>query len=376
MTTAGTVDVDVDVDVDVAVVGAGITGLICAQRLQRAGYRVVVLEKSRGLGGRLATRRVEGVAIDHGARFLQPQTPALQALVDDLSDRGVLQPWQPQGFQVQASGDWTPAPPDGPYWVAPEGLSAVGKALGEGLTIHRQQRVSAISLGGDRTWTVTAIAPSGSTPLTHRANGLVLAIPAPQALDLLTPLAEADGEHPLRGPVAALAAVQYDPCITVMAEYEPPAVAPGGPLGLDAPWMVWGQPQSDWLWLGLDSSKRSAPTGRVVLQSSAAFAAQWIDAPEVQPAGAALLAQAATQFVPWLGQPQRWQVHRWRYALVRRPIAPGAPLVSPHPAPLVLGGDWCGTQQVDSALAAGRAAATAMARTLDGRSLPTFAPWL
>jgi renalase len=44
-------------------VGAGLAGLICAQKLQRAGYQVAVLEKSRGLGGRLATRRVDGVAI-------------------------------------------------------------------------------------------------------------------------------------------------------------------------------------------------------------------------------------------------------------------------------------------------------------------------
>lgn len=43
---------------DVAVIGAGMAGLICAQQLQRAGYSVVMLEKSRGVGGRMATRRV------------------------------------------------------------------------------------------------------------------------------------------------------------------------------------------------------------------------------------------------------------------------------------------------------------------------------
>src|SRR6478672_4303562 len=44
---------------DVAVIGAGISGISCAQQLRQVGYRVVVVEKSRGLGGRMATRRVQ-----------------------------------------------------------------------------------------------------------------------------------------------------------------------------------------------------------------------------------------------------------------------------------------------------------------------------
>lgn len=35
---------------DVAVIGAGMAGLVCAQQLKQAGYSVLVVEKSRGLG--------------------------------------------------------------------------------------------------------------------------------------------------------------------------------------------------------------------------------------------------------------------------------------------------------------------------------------
>ena len=48
---------------DIAVIGAGIAGLVCAQQLSQAGYSVVVVEKSRGLGGRLATRRLHGILV-------------------------------------------------------------------------------------------------------------------------------------------------------------------------------------------------------------------------------------------------------------------------------------------------------------------------
>ena len=37
-------------DYDMAVIGAGMAGLTCAKQLQKAGDRVVILEKSRGVG--------------------------------------------------------------------------------------------------------------------------------------------------------------------------------------------------------------------------------------------------------------------------------------------------------------------------------------
>src|SRR4028118_2371524 len=58
---------------DVAVIGAGMAGLSCAQRLRQAGYSVAVVEKSRGAGGRVATRRVQGPRAAHGGCYLAPQ---------------------------------------------------------------------------------------------------------------------------------------------------------------------------------------------------------------------------------------------------------------------------------------------------------------
>ena len=51
----------------IAIIGAGLAGLSAARALTAAGHTPVVFEKSRGLGGRLATRRTEFGPIDHGA---------------------------------------------------------------------------------------------------------------------------------------------------------------------------------------------------------------------------------------------------------------------------------------------------------------------
>ena len=61
----------------VAVIGAGLTGLTCASRLMRAGMDVRVFDKGRGLGGRLASRRLEnGLRFDHGATYVETDDPA------------------------------------------------------------------------------------------------------------------------------------------------------------------------------------------------------------------------------------------------------------------------------------------------------------
>mgnify|MGYP001382774367 CR=1 FL=1 len=53
----------------IAIVGAGMAGVACARTLVQAGHRVTLFEKSRGAGGRMATRRSEFGGFDHGAQF-------------------------------------------------------------------------------------------------------------------------------------------------------------------------------------------------------------------------------------------------------------------------------------------------------------------
>ncbi len=76
----------------VVVVGAGLSGLVAARRLAD-DHEVVVLDKGRSVGGRLATRRIGDAVLDHGAQFFTVRGEALRAHTDDWLARGVARVW-------------------------------------------------------------------------------------------------------------------------------------------------------------------------------------------------------------------------------------------------------------------------------------------
>ena len=125
---------------DIAVIGAGITGLVCAQQLSQAGYSVLVVEKSRGLEGRLATRRLHGTWADYGACYLKPKGELLGRFVEILrclttsrfSTRGcanasthhILEVWTEEVYELTADAFLSEPKNRSPRYVAPEGMSA------------------------------------------------------------------------------------------------------------------------------------------------------------------------------------------------------------------------------------------------------------
>src|SRR6188768_1236410 len=66
----------------VVIVGAGLAGLACAQRLTRAGIDVTVLEASAAVGGRVRTDVIDGYRCDRGFQLINPAYPALNEVVD------------------------------------------------------------------------------------------------------------------------------------------------------------------------------------------------------------------------------------------------------------------------------------------------------
>lgn len=343
---------------DVVVVGAGIAGLTCAQRLQGAGYQVLVLEKSRGLGGRLATRRVGDQPIDHGCRFLAANTPQMARLLARLQAEGWVRPWQPAVYTLHGA-ELRERNPDQSGYVAPQGMTAVPKRLAADLTVWRQTRVLGLTPGEH--WRVQLGADTAQAELLQ-ARAVVLAIPAPQALEILQPL-----EKILDAEVfAPLRQVRFHASIAVMAGF---AALPATPFTAQPEgWIVYGQADPIFQWAGLDSAKRVAPQQAVVVvQSCDRFAQPYLDTADLTKAGQILLAQTANKIGADIAQPQWLQVHRWRYATVHRP-APQRTLATALPLPLACCGDWCGGSDGGAALQSGWETAETVHRWLKGDS--------
>ena len=170
----------------VAVIGAGMAGLTCGRMLQAAGYEVTWFEKSRGVGGRLATRRLaSGGWVDHGVRYWADQGGGLQTLTQELLTQGILHEWPAKGFFW--AGGLQPKP--GMVYCGDRGVNAIAKHLAHGCDIRRQHRVNALAKTASG-WQLIADSPDG--PIKFQADAVVLAIPAPQVLPLLQPLGAAE----------------------------------------------------------------------------------------------------------------------------------------------------------------------------------------
>ncbi|BBD69668.1 FAD dependent oxidoreductase [Nostoc commune NIES-4072] len=330
---------------DIAVIGAGIAGLVCAQQLSQAGYSVLVVEKSRGLGGRLATRRLHGTCADHGACYLKPKGELFKRFVEILRSRHILEVWTEEVYELTAGTPLSEPKNRSPRYVAPEGMSAIAKSLAPGLEILLNQRVIAITPTVENSWRLTL--ESSNEELAAKA--LVVAIPAPQAVMLLEPLGE-----------SVLDAVFLDNLRSV--EFYPSISAIAGYSSTSQPLPQWKAltfvDDPDLAWIGLDSSKRpNSQQPHFVVQSSADFAQRHLESQDLQPVGQLMLQRAAKSLsLPWLNTPEWMQVHRWRYAFPSRPwheafLSAGTPL------PLICCGDWCGGNLAEGAMLSGLAAA-------------------
>lgn len=336
---------------DLAVIGAGISGLVCAQRLRQAGYSVVVVEKSRGVGGRVATRRLQGTCADHGACYLQPKGELFSKFVDLLQSRQILKVWTDVVDEFWVSKGISQSTNRSPRYTAPAGMSAIAKFLTPGLDIILNQRVININLTPENTWLLTLETNEQLT-----AKAIVVAIPAPQAEDLLAPLGKS-----LLGAefLASLHSAKFNPCISVMAGYSPDL----------QPLPNWKaltfHDHADLAWIGFDSSKRiQAEQPHFVVQSSASLAQQHLETQDLQSVGNYILQKAAENLaIPWLKNPQWMQVHRWRYAFPRTPLDVTC-LSAKTPLHLVSCGDWCGGNLVEGAMVSGLAAAVEIDKQL------------
>lgn len=165
---------------DACVVGAGLSGLACARALKASGLRVCVLEKSRGPGGRCATRTVaEGAVLPLGASQCHVSTAELLAFETYRAHSGLALERLAESHPDRQTFGWTNASNLGIGVAIREGLGV----FAEGLQLRTQCRVVGLAPQSAGPWRLEL---AGSAPLEARA--VVLALPQPQAAALLAPV--------------------------------------------------------------------------------------------------------------------------------------------------------------------------------------------
>lgn len=139
-----------------AVIGAGMAGIGAARSLADAGFRVVVFDKSRGLGGRCATKRWEGHSVDHGAQFFTMRDVDFSQAVRGACGADLLEMQAPI---VDEAGREMPS--EGRFFHA-QGNSRLARALAEGLDVRTGVTIEAVEdrrVGGEEFDLILSTAP-------------------------------------------------------------------------------------------------------------------------------------------------------------------------------------------------------------------------
>lgn len=294
----------------IAIIGAGMAGVAAACTLREAGHRVVVFEKSRGWGGRCATKRWEGQIVDHGAQYFSVRNPDFRAALDAAVGPKLGTITAPIFTET---GDVLP--PDGRFFHS-EGNSRLARDLGAGLEVRTEARIGAVD---------------GLRIEGEEFDAVVSTAPMPQTLALC------GRDEP---------DVYYAACLSAVFLYE-------GPLdGLAAARYALSDRSGDPLaWSACENHKAGRITPdriAIVAQASEEFSTMYLD-------------EEAAAWEPLLRDmvEERWEIasnrlrasfaHRWRFARVE-PIAEDPSL----PDGWFFAGDALTGPRVESAWTAGR----------------------
>lgn len=313
---------------DAIVIGAGWAGLTAATRLGQAGLRVLVLEKSRGPGGRSATRRVEAAAFDHGAQYFTARSGAFGRQLQQWRDAGLVAPWRPRLATLGGRGEHKD--PDAvSRFVAVPGMNAVCRHLAEGLECRYGAKVTGLQF--DRGWTVTLA--DGER---LQAGRLLLTAPPRQSAALL------GASDPLH---RTLATVEFAPCLAAMLSFDDDFDP-----GFDAAFV---NLDSALGWIACNSSKPGRTGRDWVLHATPEWSSEHLEMP-LEDVAAPLLEAFAELLDRPPPRPAQALGHRWRYALALAPREEG--LLSDPERALAVAGDWLSGSRIEGAWMSGRKA--------------------
>jgi renalase len=316
----------------IAIIGAGMAGAKCAAECAAHGYDVQLFEKSRGLGGRLATRRVDGVGqFDHGAQYFTARDARFAQQVQDWQTQGIVAEWigpiaSLDHGRVEITANSVQR------YVGIPAMNAPVKALIGQLPVLGNTRIVQLQRQNDG-WQLLDDQQQSHGPY----SAVVLAIPALQAQELLQTCQHAFAQQ--------VSHVRMLPCWALM-------------LSLQQSWdvgfvgaFVQNSPLS---WIANNRSKpgRTGEHECWVVHASGKWSQTHLEeSPEqIIPQLQQALVEAVGDSLPPVLQAT---AHRWRYSIPDVPLTETA--LWDAQQRIGVCGDWCGGPRVEGAWLSGLA---------------------
>ncbi len=299
----------------IGIVGAGVAGLACARGLARQGHEVVLLDKGRGPGGRMSTRRMQtalGEAqFDHGTQYFTIRDQIFRVQVETWVAEGVVAPWPAAGSDA---------------YVGVPAMNSPVRRMAEDFAVRWSTLVTKVESAGP-VWRM--FVESGEI---FEADMAIIATPAEQTAALLATAAPE---------VASRAgAATSQPCWTVMLAFSAPVAVVRDCWG--------GEDVIGWAARNSAKPGRSGPETWVV-QATPDWSRRHLEADPDWVAATLTVALSKTVGAA-LPESAGIASHRWRFA---RSAADGSGAILDRARRLGVCGDWLIGPRVEAAWLSG-----------------------
>ena len=288
------------------------TGLSAARILSQKGHNVTVLDKGRGVGGRMSTRTIENAKVDHGAQYFSVKTLEFQALISELKSEEI-------------TAEWHLAQRDNVRFVGAKGMNSIPKKLAS--TLHVKVNEKVILIEND-----TVKTESGNI---YDFDNLIITIPIPQIIDLFKD-SEIDFSEK---DTTVLNTIEYEPCIAVMTVLKQPTDIVSGGVILE---------NQSVAWIADNFQKGITEIPTATIHASSAYSVKRFD-DDLKEVAKDMLS-SVNQYI----KPENivsFQTHRWKFSNATKRYE--NPFYQIENKNIYLGGDGFGIGNVEGAFLSG-----------------------
>lgn len=296
----------------IIIIGAGMTGLSAAKILTQKGHEVTVLDKGRGVGGRMSTRTITNAKADHGAQYFSAKTTDFQLLISELQAEDI-------------TAEWHLAQRENVRYVGAKGMNTIPKKMASTLHVLVNEKVILLENNSLKT-------ESGNS---YAFDKLIITIPIPQVIDLFQNSKVEFSENDYK----VFTQIEYQPCIAVMALLKEPTEIVSGGIILE------NQPVA---WIADNFQKGITETPTVTLHASATYSAERFDE-DLQEVAKDMLS-SVNRYVKEENIISI-QTHRWKFSNATKRYE--NPFYQIENKNIYLGGDGFGMGNVEGAFLSG-----------------------